>query len=162
MTNFQNKPLDMHLINASSMIVAGPTQAGKTTFVNNLLKNCQVMFKNEILKIYWICNERPMHNYDPNYEYIEGIPEDFSFVGNNSIIVLDDLMCEAKDCGLVTSLFTKIAHHRNTFIIYITQNFYAQSKEEVTRCRNCQYIVLFKNPADVRQIQFIGTQMYPT
>ena len=35
------------------------------------------MFKNEILKIYWICNERPMHNYDPNYEYIEGIPEDF-------------------------------------------------------------------------------------
>ena len=137
MTNFyhQNKPLDMCLINASSMIVAGPTQAGKTTFFNKWLKNCQVISKDEIPKIYWICNERPMHNYNPKTEYIEGIPEDFSFVGNNPIIVLDNLMCEAKDCCLVTSLFTKIAHHRNTFIIYITQNFYAQSKEEVTRCR---------------------------
>ena len=162
MTNFCNTPLDMRLINSSVMIIAGPSQAGKTTFVNNLLKNAHLILRNEISKVYWISNEKPTGiNYHSEYDYIEGIPDDFSFVKTNSIVVIDDLMQEVKECKAITSLFTKLAHHRNAFIIYITQNFFNQSKEELTRRRNCQYIVLFKNPADVRQIRTIGSQMFP-
>jgi len=160
----RDAPLDMRMINSSVMIVAGPTQAGKTTFVIKFLDAAHWILKNgvESGKIYWICNEKPVgKNYNPKYDYIEGVPDDFSFVEKNSVVVIDDLMQEVKESAIVTSLFTKLSHHKNVFVIYITQNFFNQSKEEVTRRRNCQYIVLFKNPADVRQIQIIGSQMFP-
>ena len=143
------------------MIIVGPTQAGKTTFVNNLLANTNLMFRERINKIYWVCNERPIHQFNPHYDYIEGVPDDFSFVEENSVVVLDDLMEEAKESGQVSNLFTKVSHHKNVFVIYISQNFYQCSKQEITRRRNCQYVVLFKNPADSRQIQIIGGQMFP-
>ena len=119
------------------------------------------MLRDGVNKIYWICYERPLHSYNTAWTYIEGVPDDFHFVENNSVVVLDDLMEEARQCSQVTALFTKVSHHKNVFVIYITQNFFNQSKEEITRRRNCQYIVLFKNPADTRQIQIIGGQMFP-
>ena len=130
-----SQPLDMRFVNSSAMIVAGPTQAGKTTFVKHFLKNAHLILQNGIGsgKIYWICHERPLQNYNRNYTYIEGVPDDFSFVENNSVLVLDDLMDEAKQSSHVTALFTKVSHHKNVFIIYITQNLYNLSKEEVTR-----------------------------
>ena len=83
----------MRLVNGSSMIVSGPTQSGKSTFVNYLLQNVSVMFKNPISKIYWISNQLPPIQ-QPAITYVEGLPEDFDFVQVNSIIVLDDLMSE--------------------------------------------------------------------
>ena len=154
-------PLDMRLVNSSTMIVAGPTQAGKTTFVKQLLDQAHLVLKDSISKIYWICHERPLYDFNSKYIYIEGIPDDFSFIEANSVVVLDDLMNEARQSPTVTALFTKISHLKNVFIIYISQNFYNQGKEEITRRRNCQYIVLFKNPADANQIQVIGRMMFP-
>ena len=71
-------------------------------------------------------------------------------------------MIQAKDCSSITNLFTRVAHHLNCFIIYITQNYFSSSHEEITRCRNAQYIVLFKNPANASQIRTIGHKMYPS
>lgn len=161
MNLYHDIPFDMRLHNSSNMIIAGPTQAGKTTFVNNLLTHAHWIFKDRINKVYWICNERPLENYNPNYEYIEGLPDDFSFIEKNSILVLDDVMQEAKESTQVSKLFTEGSHHKKLFVIYISQNFYQCSKQEVTRRRNCQYVVLFKNPADSRQIRTIGEQMFP-
>ena len=79
----------------------------------------------------------------------------------DSVVVLDDLMDEAKDHAGVTALFTKLVHHRNLFVINITQNFFMNSKETRTRRLNTQYVVMFKNPSDVTQVHVIGRQMYP-
>jgi len=155
--------IDVRLINGSSMIVAGPTQAGKTTFVNGLLNVRHWIFKTQpISQIYWFCNEIPKANKRADCEYSEGIPENgFNSVKWNSIVVLDDLMDEAKGNCHVTNLFTKISHHRNCFVIYITQNYFAQSGDEITRRRNSQYVVLFKNPADASQIRTVANKMFP-
>ena len=61
----------------------------------------------------------------------------------------------------MTNLFTKLVHHKNLFVINITQNFFQNSKETRTRKLNAQYVVLFKNPSDATQIAVIGRQMYP-
>jgi vacuolar-type H+-ATPase subunit F/Vma7 len=155
--------IDARLINSSSMIVAGPTQAGKTTFVHGLLNSKHLVFTSQpISQIYWICSEIPI-NKRLDCTYIAGIPEEegFSFVKHNSIVVIDDLMQEAKDSLHITNLFTKITHHRNCFVIFITQNYFSQSSNEITRRRNCQYVVLFKNPADTSQIHLIASKMFP-
>ena len=74
--------IDARLINGSCMIVAGPRQAGKTTFVNGLLNVRHWIFKTQrISQIYWYCNEILKANKRAECEYSEGIPEN----GFNSV-----------------------------------------------------------------------------
>ena len=61
----------------------------------------------------------------------------------------------------VTELFTKGSHHRNISVIHIVQNLFHQGKEHRTMSLNCHYMMLFKNPRDASQINFLARQMYP-
>ena len=159
-----DQPHDMRLINSSSMIIAGPTQSGKTTFVKNLLKNIGVLFRHPIQKVYWIGGEPPRDIFNEkqlDFQYINELPTSYEFVVNNSMVIIDDMMSESKDDVAISNLFTKITHHYNVFAIYITQNFFEQCNENRIQRRNCQYVVLFKNPADMSIIRTIGSKMFP-
>ena len=152
---------DFSLKMGSSMLVSGPTMAGKSTFVHNLLKD-KSAFNIQPTAIYWYYGGESIDGLEGRgYVLKNGLPENFLDVPHNSVIVLDDLMDEAKDHAGVTALFTKLVHHRNLFVINITQNFFTNSKETRTRRLNAQYVVMFKNPSVVTQIHVIGRQMYP-
>src|SRR5208282_3173413 len=90
-----------------------------------------------------------------------GLHENFDFTEPNSIIVLDDLMDAAARLAGVTDLFTKAAHHKNQFVIYILQNLLPRYPEARTRAWNSQYC-LFNAPRDTSQIAVLGRQMYPS
>ena len=154
--------MDFTLKSASSMLVCGPTQSGKSTFVHNLLANKNIMFDTEPSKIYWFHGQFSNDLIGKPYVITQGLPESFDDVEPNSVIVFDDLMNEAKDHAGVSALFTKHVHHHNLFVINITQNLFLSSKETRTRRINTQYIVMFKNPADQVQILTLSRQMYPT
>lgn len=160
-TNF--KKFDFTLKNSSSMMVAGPTQSGKSTFVHTLLNNLDI-FEQPPSKIYYFygaLNDAILKL--PSHVIIhEGLPDNFNDIEPNSLIVLDDLMHESKNDSNLTNAFTRSVHHKKLFVINITQNFYEQSGDARTRRLNVQYIVLFKNPADVTQVNTLGRQMYPT
>jgi len=144
------------------MLVCGPTQSGKSTFVHNLLANKNIMFDCEPSKIYWFHGQFSNDLIGKPYAIIQGLPESFDDIEPNSVLVFDDLMNEAKDHVGVSALFTKHVHHNNLFVINITQNLFLGSKETRTRRINTQYIVMFKNPADQVQISTLSRQMYPT
>lgn len=156
------KTFDFTLKMGSSMLVCGPTQSGKSTFVHNIIKHRDVLFNVKPSKIYWFYGT---YNADllnkPDIIITEGLPESFHNIEPNSVIILDDLMHEATNHKGVTSLFTRLVHHQKLFVISMTQNFYQQSKDARTRRLNVQYIVLFKNPADVTQINTLNRQMFP-
>ena len=61
----------------------------------------------------------------------------------------------------ITKLFTKGSHHKNTSVIYITQNLFDKNKENRTITLNAHYMVLFKSPRDVMQIEHLARQMFP-
>ena len=144
----------------SSMLVSGPTMAGKSTFVHKLLTS--KIFDWQPTNIYWYYGGDTIEGLDGRgYILRQGLPDNFLDVPPNSIVVLDDLMNEGKDHAGLTDLFTKLVHHKNLFVINITQNFFQNSKETRTRRLNTQYVVMFKNPSDVTQIHVIGRQMYP-
>src|ERR1700759_5304560 len=77
----------------------------------------------------------------------------------HSLVIIDDLMLETND--VVTKLFTRVSHHTNTSVIFITQNLFHASKETRTITLNAQYMVLFKNVRDKSQIAHLSRQMYP-
>ena len=116
--------MDLTLKSASSMLVCGPTQSGKSTFVHNLLANKNVMFDCEPNKIYWFHGQFSNDLIGKPYEIYDGLPESFDDIESNSVLVFDDLMNEAKDHVGVSTLFTKHVHHNNLFVVNIIQNLF--------------------------------------
>jgi len=45
-------------------------------------------------------------------------------------------------------MFTKISHHRNVSVVYLTQNVFDKNKYARTISLNAHYLVLIKNPRD--------------
>jgi len=93
-------------------------------------------------------------------EFNEGLPSLAEFDGEkHTLVVIDDLMHETNE--IVSKLFTRVSHHANVSVIFITQNIFHPDKETRTITLNAQYLVLFKNVRDKSQIAHLSRQMYP-
>ena len=153
-----------------SMVVAGPSKAGKTYFTSNLLKNIDQMSTHPPTEILWFYSE-----FQPNYQtlmtevpsikFVQGLPnvEDLKSEGGSGgkprLMVLDDLMTEMKN-EKMTNLFSRGVHHWNVSLISIVQNvFYGGLR---TARINSHYMVLFKNPSDRLQVSTLARQLYPS
>jgi len=77
-----------------------------------------------------------------------------------TLLILDDLMSETNH--LVANVFTKISHHRNVSVVYLTQNLFDKNKYARTISLSAHYLVLFKNPRDATKFATLARQMYPS
>ena len=110
----------------SSMLVCGPTKAGKSTSVHNLLK--ENFFKKYML-ILWRKKSGKIRGQRLHIE--SGLPDNFLGIPLDSVVILVGFMNEAEDHAGVIALFTKLVHHRNLFAINITQNFFHNSRDNL-------------------------------
>lgn len=154
-----------------TMIVAGPTMSGKSTWIKNLL-----LFNKQLIipapeRILWIYKRwQPLYDelkyWISGIKFIQGITEDIKtdkFINSRerTLLVIDDMMKDATQDKEICELFTEGAHHRNLSVICIMQNLFNKGKENRTMSLNSQYIVIFKNPRDRQQIATLARQMYP-
>jgi hypothetical protein len=103
---------------------------------------------------------QPMFAEYPTVEFQEGLPNVDQFDGRQRVLlIIDDLMNEADQN--VCNLFTKLSHHRNVSVVFITQNLFHKNKFVRTMNLNTHYIVMFKNPRDASQVAILARQMYP-
>ena len=154
-----------------SMMVVGPSQCGKTCFVQQLLtKNCIDFPEKKPMTVYWFYNQ-----WQASYEAIQralkkkirfaqGLPElkdDLSNINpaRNNILVLDDLMSQATDSPVVSKLFTQ-GRHRNASVILLLQNMFPKGKYNTDISRNATYKVLFRSPGDRKQIDIMAEQTF--
>lgn len=160
--------MDTRLLHPFTSIVAGPTMAGKTVWVKNLIKHIKEMVDVQPHKILWFYGAR-----QPKLEveltphgvtFLEGFKNEIiEEIGDEvpKLVVVDDLMSEISNDKRISTIFTKGCHHRNMSVIFILQNMFYHGKELRTVSLNAQYIVLFKNPRDKSQIRYLGRQMFP-
>lgn len=156
---------DFRLENDSSMVVSGPSKSGKTTFVTQLLKNRDKMFRNPIKNMYWFYGVE-----NGGHEELEalgvvlkkGTPThaDFEQLGANDLIVLDDLQEESKGDEGVTNLFLRGCHHKGFFAITITQYLYGDQQQRKIN-NNAHYYVIFNNARNQRQMSGFLFTMFP-
>ena len=153
----------------TTILIAGPTQAGKTEFVINILKNADTLIREPPNKIIWAYgqkNDRQMDkiaHVSPNVEFIEGFPNlDCIDTSQNTLLILDDLMDEIGKSATCANLFTRGSHHLNITVIAIIHNLFNQQKHSRTISLNARYYVLFKSPRDNQQIRHFGRQIFPS
>ncbi|MCP4458737.1 MAG: hypothetical protein GY816_12050 [Cytophagales bacterium] len=157
--------MDIRLKHPFSMIVSGPSQAGKTNFVVKLLQNIEQMCTTPPAEIFWCYSEyQPAYREIamlPNVKLIEGIPELSELKQEKSakLVILDDLMTEISKSNVLSTLFSKGCHHWSISCVHIVQNLFFNNLRNARI--NANYIVLFKSPSDKLQISNLARQLYP-
>jgi hypothetical protein len=148
-------------------MVAGPTKAGKTVWVQKLVLNMQDMISPTPQEIYWCYSEwQPVYGdlqaSNPLLHFVQGVP-DLQELKNTpetpKLLILDDYMQEMKGDKRLVQLFTKGSHHWNVSIIHIVQNLFFEGMR--TSRVNAQYLILMKNPSDKLQAATLAKQLYP-
>lgn len=142
-------------------VIAGPTSSGKTQFVFRIIRHADKMIDPPPEKIVYCYGEfQPSFAEFTHVEFQEGLPDVSRLDGRHRILlIIDDMMHEINQN--VSQLFTKLSHHRNVSVVFITQNLFNQSKHNRTMSLNTHYIVLLKSPRDASQIATLARQMYP-
>jgi hypothetical protein len=145
-------------------LVSGPTQSGKTYFVEKIITNIDKIIEPVPTKIIW-CYGEYQDRYDSfpdNIILCEGLSglEEIDRDERN-LLIIDDLMQEIGGSSEISELFTKGSHHRNLSVILIVQNLFHQSKIMRTVSLNSHYLVIFKNPRDAGQIRHLSQQLFP-
>ena len=150
-----------------NIYISGPSGCGKTEFVRKLIDYREDLFNIIPEKVVW-CYKEWQHAYNLMQEsfdfikFIEGIPDDeneiVSDVSIPHLVIFDDMLGE-KDEEKIKLWFTRKGHHRNSSVIYITQNMFQQSKSSRTISLNSRYMVVFRNERDTNQIKTLANQM---
>jgi hypothetical protein len=164
MASFKFNPKILHPANC---VVSSATMGGKSHWIKRLL------FKKLIDP--WPTQIKYIYFYDspdfeslktiPGIEFLKGIPEnlcDEDFLDQQfpSLIILDDVMTSLnKD---VLNLFTRGCHHLNRSVILTVQNIFYQNPVMRTISLNAHYLVIFKSPRDLLQLEMLGRQMFPS
>ena len=158
---------DFNFRHKFSLLVVGPTQSGKTHFVQQILENDRIVYeKKRKRRILW-CYTQWQEGYvalkklfKKEITFAHGLPkfsDDLSEIDAdfNNIII----MAEAIDSPMVSRLFTQ-GRHRNASIILLLQNMFPKGKYNTDISRNAQYITLFRSPSDRKQIGIVAERMF--
>ena len=150
-----------------SMIVAGPSKAGKSVFVFKFVQFIDQLMTEAPDEILWCYSEyQPAYQklacLTPNLRLIQGLP-DIELLKKDTrrhrLIVFDDMMDKFKRDPTLVTLFVKGCHHWNLSCIHIVQNVFFEGLR--TARINTNYMVLFKNPSDQLQVATLARQMFP-
>lgn len=155
---------------SSPMMVIGPTNCGKTYWINRLLEND--MFTEPVASILYCYGvEQDLYETMQNNASItsplrfqRGLPSqadiDQIHDGRFHIIVLDDLMERIVKSEDMQELFTKYCHHKNITAIMVSQNAFQRGPNARTISLNTHIHVLFANKRDESQIGTFAHQLY--
>lgn len=147
----------------ANMIISGPTSSGKTTTVKKVVRHAKQIFNPAPKSIVYAYGE--YHDEIPEIKnmvdaVVAGAPtEEFlDRLPTPLLLIMDDLMLMVKDAYL-QELFTKKSHHKNMFVVFLTQNCFDRNLR-VARM-NSQYIILMRSPSAALHVRNLGTQLFP-
>ena len=151
--------MDSRLAQPFTCIVSRPTGSGKSVFTLKLIEHArEVISPPSELMLYCYGEYHQIFDNYSGVQFHDGLPKVSSIDGKKrTLLVTDDLMTSADD--RVVDMFTKMSHHRNISIVYLTQNLFYKNKQTRTLSLNSHYIVLFKNGCDATQVANLARQM---
>lgn len=151
-------------------MVSGPSFAGKTSLVVEIINNARDITNVDFKKIIWCYSEKSSvtsvlrsitNDQKEKIQFVKGVPDEFENEENvPQLIILDDLMNEASTAKRVAELFTRGSHHKCLSVILITQNVFFRGPFTRDISLNAKYIIHFKSPRDSLQFSHLARQIY--
>ena len=132
---------DITLKIGTAMMLAGPSNCGKSSFVKNLIMTRDILFGKPSLNVYIVCanvqniyedmvknkNVKQIFYTMPSKNEILQIAKIWRKTGG-TILFLDDLLTEiAKNNMLIQEIFTEMAHHQKLSVVLCVQNLFYQN-----------------------------------
>ena len=167
-----------------NMLISGPTQSGKTTWISRLLVYAGELLETLPSEVHWYsphatpapglssCVQFPIYYHQrlpwATFKRNDDDDDDDDSNGQEndpkpgSIIVIDDFAQETANSRELTSYITKTSHHRDMSIVLLTQNLFHSGKETRTQSLNMHYMVLMRQTRDHKQIRTLGRQLTQT
>ena len=166
----------LKFVHPFTLMLAGGKRTGKTLFTKALLeRNDELISSPPLDTIVWFYGARQDDIFDTlgdalrakgqHVEFIDGLPQDrtvqdivLEMPGERKLIVLDDLMETASNRSDVAALFTH-GRHANVSVMFLSQNFFHQSKYGRDMSLNIDYLFLMKNIRSPAMVTHLGQQM---
>ena len=148
----------------ANMIISGPTNSGKTSFLIKMLEQMDYVFTPKPSMVLYAYGQHGDHisklQKMDNLKLFNGVPDDaiVDSLPAYSIVVFDDLMLNISE-QYINHLFTRKSHHRKLCCIFLCQNLF-EKKVKVPRI-NSHYIVLLNSPASQLAIRTLGSMLFP-
>lgn len=165
------------IITPSRIIVAGPSMAGKTHFIFQLVKYRDLIFSGKFRQIIYclppncynlhmdFINDLKNECHDLNLKIIEDMPDIDALAldrdKDSKLLIIDDLMRKAFNSSDMLDLITQKSHHANISVILTTQNIFFPSKFGKSIVRNCSTTILFWDNNDIQILNTLSMQMFP-
>ena len=149
----------------TTILITGPTQAGKTFFFNQIIENSLIQpSPSHHISLNLTCNLADLKHLYPTIKDVQCMK---SFLEILPMIyaderTLDDQITEAGKLEETTNLLTQGSHRRNITVVNIVQNVFDNGKVHRTISLNSHYMVLFKNHGDEGQMRSPAKQVFPT
>jgi len=164
---------DLKLKVPFAMVVSGPSQSGKSHFLLQLVRYRLLVCSQSFERIIYCQSNLYSHKNQsfiqelkkefPKLEFIQGLPKlselNLTFSNLPCLILLDDLMEEILNSSLMVQLASNDVHNFNISVIFVLQNYFAQSRYGKTLIRNCHYKVFFYNRIEQLELRTISTQV---
>ena len=148
------------LHNPFTMMVAGPTQSGKTTFVSRMLQHSPIFYSHIPNKIFYFYNiykptnrflRKHVHQWFNSLPTMEMLEEIYKKHGSNNTVVIDDQALHITPD--TAEMFSVGCSRFSTNIVFITQNLFGQQKANRDLSKNCMYVVLMRNTRECSSIR---------
>lgn len=155
-----------------NILLAGPSQSGKTQYVSKLIKHFPWLLDRPMQKIVfcyavWQPAYDEMKRQYTNINFHEGLPDSpfelFSSQDRPGLMIFDDLMGELTDKEnkkKIEQWFTRGSHHHDVSLCVLIQNLFPKDMRTVSL--NAHIIIYFTNPRDQLQLRTLARQAFPS
>lgn len=165
---------DLRIQCPTSILVAGPSQSGKSHFLLNLVQYRESIFSVNFARIiYCQSNVHSDKNRDmfaqiqaifPHAEQWQGIPilEELHLNTNNvhTLLLIDDLMDEIVGSFRMNNLAVKDVHNYKITAVFVFQNYFSRGKWGNNLVKNCQYKIIFYNRCEMLELRTISSHLF--
>lgn len=160
-----------------SLILASPSNGGKSTLVYNIIKNSKDVVEHTNGKGFdsvWVLYRSYQPLYDrmkqelhiPVYLFEKTLPADLETLLSRThskfpVVIVDDGLCPENQ-DLVLDLFCRLGHHLAVSVILITQSIFDCKNPGLRIChRNTKNLIIFGCPRDQGSLRTLIHQMIP-
>ena len=158
---------DLRLKKNFKLFLSGPSGCGKTTFISELIINLDQITVDPPKTVIYFYKEWQEKFTD--MEHVLGV----NFVEDNdriidqikdfnvpALVIFDDML-NSTNLKAVAQLFTVFGRHLNLCLAFLTQRLFNNNDFFRQISQNSDYIGVFKNPRNSREIRTLASQITP-